>query len=316
MPQSRRDILQKITFGNTAHAGLWLDKFHDAAQNNDAKRSLVEQVSKINSSPYPAFFKRWQHSLEQAGAKIRSAEVQGRLAINLGTEAVLETSIALHHTYGVPYIPGSALKGLAAHYAVNHLVKADWGMESDAHKILFGDAMNAGYVIFFDALYVPDSGINRQALLPDVITVHHPQYYQAGQMPPSDWDSPTPIPFLSATGKYLIALKGPGSWVKKAFDILKFALEEDGIGAKTSSGYGKMKLEEDHTPDELIWLKGEVRSYSPQSGRGKIVDGESREYSFTRDALLKGWSPPRGQKVEFAIVEGQYLVREIKIRYS
>jgi CRISPR-associated protein Cmr6 len=74
----------------------------------------------------------------------------------------------------------------------------------------------------------------------DVITVHHPEYYRGENLPPADWDNPNPVPFLSATGSYLVALHGPESWVEAAFKILQLALAEEGIGAKTSSGYGRM----------------------------------------------------------------------------
>ena len=85
------------------------------------------------------------------------------------------------------------------------------------------------------------------ALYQDVITVHHPNYYQKKDILPSYWESPTPIPFLSATGAYLIALAAPNLehgelWVEKTFEILEHALKEMGIGAKTSSGYGRMSF--------------------------------------------------------------------------
>ena len=60
---------------------------------------------------YPKFFQRWQDALVQIGAVSKHAKVQGRLSIGLGAEGVLETAITLHHTYGVPYIPGSASRG-------------------------------------------------------------------------------------------------------------------------------------------------------------------------------------------------------------
>jgi CRISPR-associated protein Cmr6 len=162
------------------------------------------------------------------------------MAIGLGEESVLETSVALHHTYGVPYIPGSALKGLAASFARQHLGN-DWQANSRAYVTVFGDTQTAGYITFFDALPLPNSG----ALLhTDIITVHHEKYYQNDRTaPPADWDDPNPVPFLSATGKYLIALSGPSEWVRATFDILKHALVHTGIGAKTSSGYGRLKLE-------------------------------------------------------------------------
>jgi CRISPR-associated protein Cmr6 len=39
-----------------------------------------------------------------------------RMVIGLGGENVLEAGLSLHHTYGTPLLPGTALKGLASHY--------------------------------------------------------------------------------------------------------------------------------------------------------------------------------------------------------
>ena len=128
----------------------------------------------------------------------------------------------------------------------------------EAYKIVFGDTNDAGYITFFDALYVPETGYQKQPLHPDVITVHHPKYYQ-GTTPPADWDSPTPIQFLSATGSYLIALAAPEleeekKWINATFKILEEALKIMGIGAKTSSGYGRMEVEQTSVPTERIHL--------------------------------------------------------------
>jgi len=98
-------------------------------------------------------------------------------------------------------------------------------------------------VTFFDALYVPRSAPQDRPLVLDVVAVHHPEYYRGEDSPPADWDSPTPVPFVSTRGKFLVALVGPDEWVKAAFQILALALKEAGIGAKTSSGYGRMELE-------------------------------------------------------------------------
>ncbi len=244
MAPTRRKQLENISRPDpSAHAGLWLDKYM-GSDATDGKRQLVDEVAQIKVSPlYGRFYERWKRSLEELGAQCREARCQGRLAINLGAEGVLETSIALHRTYGVPYIPGSALKGLAAHYAANRLDEAHWGRGCPAFKILFGNPTSAGYVHFYDALYVPDSASKNPPLWADVITVHHPKYYQGDiNSPPADWDSPTPIPFLTASGSFLIALSGPAQWVQAAFEILGHALRDVGIGAKTSSGYGRMEL--------------------------------------------------------------------------
>lgn len=240
-----------------SHAGLWLDKYLSTPDKTEinAKRDLVKCAAEINTSDplYAAFYKRWEQMLQAKGITPRKAKVKGRMVVGLGAESVLETSVALHRTYGVPYIPGSALKGLAAAYAHQRLTDPEWRKATEktpigkAHQILFGDTTTAGYVTFYDALYIPpDTGYDKKALHPDVITVHHPKYYQGGQAAPADWDSPTPIPFLSATGSYLIALStspGAEAWLERAYEILGLALAEMGIGAKTSSGYGRMELE-------------------------------------------------------------------------
>jgi len=247
MSNSCRSRLQGARVSATTHAGLWLDKYIPGYEMLDAgkpEKLLVDTVAGISTpAVYEKYYQRWAASLKQIGVVGKKAHVQGRLSIGLGGESVLETAISLHRTYGVPYIPGSALKGLAASYARNRLAESNWGKGSKYYPVMFGDTANAGYLTFFDALYVPGTGHNNgQALWPDVITVHHPEYYQ-GDKPPADWDSPTPIPFLSATGDYLIAIGGDVAWAEKAFEILAWALAEVGIGAKTSSGYGRMEIE-------------------------------------------------------------------------
>lgn len=47
-----------------------------------------------------------------------------RLIVGLGSTSVLETSIKLHHIYGVPYIPSSAVKGTLRAYKM--WVLSDW----------------------------------------------------------------------------------------------------------------------------------------------------------------------------------------------
>lgn len=46
------------------------------------------------------------------------ANLEGRLAIGLGQTTVFETGLTLHHLYGVPIIPGSAVKGVTRAYAL------------------------------------------------------------------------------------------------------------------------------------------------------------------------------------------------------
>ncbi|MFZ1238846.1 MAG: type III-B CRISPR module RAMP protein Cmr6 [Anaerolineae bacterium] len=325
---SRRNEVAGYTARQAQHAGLWLDKYFGASTPENAesavkKAQLVSDVAGIATpSDYSEFFDRWKAALTQAGVvekNMREAEVVARLAVGLGGEAVLETAITLHRTYGVPYIPGSALKGLASSYADKRLEGETWRKkDGKAHHILFGNTKTAGYVTFFDALYVPGSGAKNggrsQALWPDVITVHHPDYYGGKNSAPADWDSPTPVPFLTATGKYLIAIGGPPAWVEKAFEILANALAEEGIGAKTSSGYGRMRIEGISVMVET--KPGEANaSASPQrvetaTRRGIVLridaskGGTVRENTTEQEfhfavRVIEGDFPGRGKPVHF-----------------
>jgi len=113
-----------------------------------------------------------------------------------------------------------------------------------------------------------------------VITVHHPDYYQ-GANSPADWDNPTPVPFLSATGDYLIALAGEDGLVQKAFAILGLALREEGVGAKTSSGYGRMEVQ------GMQASQGDPGQQKTKTGR---KPGEP--YVVARKRLLHETPPP------------------------
>ena len=256
---SRRKQLSGEKFNVEVNASLWLDKFIIGQDENiepKPKQTLIndEMAKTITPDIYKNFYTRWKDSLTAIGAKFKNFKVEGRMVIGLGAESVSETSIALHRTYGVPFIAGSALKGLAASYA-HKCLGDDWERETKAtkpgkaHNFVFGSQDSAGFIHFHDALLIPET---RNPLHADIMTVHHSDYYgdktdgQGNRLPPADWDNPVPIPFLSATGSYLIAIssvEGAEDWIKFVFAILEKALQEEGIGAKTSSGYGRGSFE-------------------------------------------------------------------------
>lgn len=303
------------------NASLWLDKYIEDATNDEEKRikndedkprvKLVNQVVRIKEPAiYKTYFeKTWQSHLHQFGAKCRKAKVKNRLAINLGSESVLETNISLHRIFGVPFIPGSSLKGMTAAF-IRHY--GEWKKDNKFYITVFGDQENAGFITFYDALYVPESGFNKKALYVDVMTTHHQGYYgekkENNQMlPPADWDSPNPVPFISATGEYIIALsasEGCEDWINLTFDILGFALAHEGIGAKTSSGYGRLKLQDENgnygnkyetsTSDQSSTSSSNENSDSPTqpiSGSERIVHSFMQRINALRDNEIAGRIP-------------------------
>lgn len=345
---TRRAALRDLR--RAEHTGLWLDKFlenqdrktpgatDDASDKDTARHQLMADATRIPLPPgYRNFFARWEATLpELPGVVHRYAHAAGRVIVGLGGETPSETAITLHHTFGVPYLPGSALKGLTAFYARNYLEDAEWRLHADgkagkAYRTLFGDTTRAGCVTFYDAYYVPDSGKNGKLLYTDTITVHHQDYYQGKGKPPADWDKPTPVPFVSATGVYLVALGGvDAAWVDAGLTILGMALTELGIGAKTSSGYGRMWLDASPTatrapsaapPAATTQQVGPSAALPPATGgarqRGKIVNVKGRfafiqpdrggATIFVHESALQAQDLPlrEGQIVEYAVGKGQ-----------
>jgi len=256
------------------HPGLLLQRYlcEDATGedgNREEKRAILQAAinAALNEEVralYRIAFDRWSASLPSDPAPVDLATT-GRLIVGLGSENVLETGIRLHHTYGMPILPGSALKGLAAHYCdqvwgpTDKKFKKPTKTEDEAyrkflhgkgpkpednfHQLLFGTTDDGGCVTFHDAWLTPES---QKPLVLDVMTPHHPKWLD-GSVPPTDFDSPTPVPYLSVTGQFRVAVSwhGPASdkaknWTELALSLLKDALKDWGVGAKTSSGYGRL----------------------------------------------------------------------------
>ena len=175
---------------------------------------------------------------------LAEARVKGRMIVGLGAESILETGITLNHTYGVPYLPGSVAERPRRVVAHKRLEDEDWRKGTGAsHRVLFGDQESSGHVTFHDALWIPESADQLPFDL-DVMTVHYPKYYQGEPIAPSGIESPNPVAYLTTHGRFLLAVSGPEVWATAALDILQEALLEEGLGAKTAAGYGRMDLPE------------------------------------------------------------------------
>jgi CRISPR-associated protein Cmr6 len=234
---------------NGSHAGLILARYLPYAKKDDEKPtnrkavySQAQDAVKVSKTIYQLAFERWQAALKDV-AEMRTFAVDNRMIVGLGTANVLEAGITLHQTYGVPYIPGSALKGLAAH----HVLEKE-NVNAKKRDLIFGKTDESGMVQFYDAWIEPDS-LN-DCLLPDIMTPHHSSYYEnKNETPPSEFDSPTPIQFLSVTGTFCVALSVDDQsergkqWLDFVWKLLGEALEQKGIGGKTNSGYGFGELE-------------------------------------------------------------------------
>lgn len=252
--------------GPDDNTGLWLDKLvyrkRDGWELTAGARSFaLGQLChpRLAAAGADALARR-REALRAEGVpvvEIRAA-VNGRLLVDYGRANALETTVSFHPVWGVPRIPGSALKGVCRAALEREIASGDAAEITPAElEDIFGTAVDvkparAGQVAFHDGL--PEGGAFELAL--DVLTPHHSSYYRSkGAEPPGDWESPIPHTFVTVVSTtfvfHLSACRRDGArpsesekevWqrlIDLACSGIRSALELDGVGAKTSAGYGR-----------------------------------------------------------------------------
>ena len=229
--------------------GLLLHKYppqatlQSGAQKNQWLRTILSNEI-IDADLSMQVYRRWHAITVASGAQHFHAKTDWRLAQGTGNETVLETDLTLHPLYGLPIISGSALKGLCRNYVTGEISEhASKNIEDDDETIqrIFGSSDQSGTVVFFDAL--PVEGKATFAL--DIINVHYPDYYNRGKAPIND-QRPNPVLFLTVEDTVFAFALAPHNLkrVEQREDVtiaskwLQEALQEWGIGGKTSAGYG------------------------------------------------------------------------------
>jgi CRISPR-associated protein Cmr6 len=201
-------------------------------QERDVKKenkvTALQQACALNTSDKQlgkAFFQRQSQTFDN----IPSAQGH-RLLTNatapfttgLGNEHPLENGFAFLNPYGLPYLPGSGIKGVIRQ-AANELASGEWDdsdwtrdqrhevqdlngqhlFDASDLDVLFGsEALDGenhlrGVISFWDV--IPQ--IEGNKLMVEIMTPHQGHYYQqkeaAGSASPHDSGSPIPISFLT-----------------------------------------------------------------------------------------------------------------------
>ena len=248
------------------NAGLWYDKFCNSWENAKfQKEKWIKTVTNRHCGDNDELKRQWDRRWKMVGklgGHNLCLKTDGPFVTGLGREHPVENGFLWHHTLGVPYLPGSSVKGMVRAWI------EQWADEKDKEKReeiarIFGpkqptEQPQVGEVVFLDA--IPLSSVPLKA---EVMTPHYGKYYQEGETP-GDWISPVPIPFLAvkeATFHFAIVprqpcLEAPGesgelrggdrrSDCEIVIDWLKDALKWIGAGAKTAVGYGRMSCDKD-----------------------------------------------------------------------
>ncbi len=237
-----------------------------------------------------------------AGATSFKAKLEGNLIVNQAGGILENAGMCLHPHFGAPYIPGSAVKGVARHAAW-----CEWNAETDASRKLqiakdiatiFGyptgddgldeylkkaahfakDTSQSGSVCFFAA--VPETNAD---LLVDILTPH------GG----NDWTEPVPsqFPAVKKGATFVFALASTRgrdkSLCDKAVRYLKVGLTVHGIGAKTCAGYGSFSVEGAVVVTPRRTYK--LALASPAFFRGADSDSEGLLRESSLRGLMRWW---------------------------
>jgi len=258
--------------------GLIFDRFvPDWSRQSTLKKDGLEAVrraaERVDKQLLREWNTRWQACAKAANGEPFGLTTDWRLIAGLGRKGSLEVGFTFHR-YGFPILPGSSVKGVARAWALLQIAEKvgttelkeldgilsadgdkerkkyeDWkaGQPAEVQKLaddfrtVFGTTAAAGQAIFFDAIPA-----RKPTLELDIMNPHYPKYY-SGEEPPTDWQSPVPVYFLTvaANTEFRFAVGWRGALDEEGRRLRNLAqtwliegLTQLGAGAKTSAGYG------------------------------------------------------------------------------
>lgn len=300
------------------NAGLWYDKFVDLEYEPGSapkleKQQWLKSIVEVAQEAWDAIaldeaIQRQAIMAHALGGLVLRFRNASRFVTGLGRTHPVENGFAWHHALGMPYLPGSGLKGvLRAWMRMNGgSGQQDW----------FGERGRAGDIVFLDLLPV-----RPPVLCVEIMTPHYaPYYHQNPDDPqaPGDWFLPTPIPFLAVEHSQLwqcalIPRPGAGSWDNGLRNDLRRhlanALSWLGAGAKTAVGYGRFEFLEDATRE----LEAELAAARETARRAARLARELSRLSplaaeFHRQRLEGAWDTDKNAFAQSAMY-GDWISR-------
>lgn len=262
-------------------------------------------------------------------AVVAIGQLEGRLAINLADSLIQNAGISLDRLFGLPFIAGSAVKGVCRHAALEEL-KASQGENRaklfEEFRVVFGtadnDFANGDLRPFRDLLagrlenwrgrvsFLPAYPVNNAKVVVDLTNVHYPLYYggdkrrniPAGQEGSLKEEKPLPNPFpaveTGAQFAFCLVLRSPqenAATLSAARRWLESALTIRGLGAKTASGYGWFSLQ----PAVLEQIQAEEKKAEAAAQAKSQQEAAARAAAAAEAARIADMPPSEAARNRF-----------------
>ncbi len=275
----------------------------------DHARCMEELVARQNAL---------HDALHDSGKDFIDAESTAPFTTGLGNDHPLENGFSFLNPYGLPYLPGSGVKGVVRR-AAQELANGDWGDSCGWDYELMYSANNGKKYSMIDVLfgYESKSGDQDQFrgvlsfwdvvpriknnLAVEVMTPHQTKYYQNSDKPnpPDEFSDPVPIFFLtvppgSKFGFHVVChterlqrfapdLAANDHWKQLLNKAFRHAFDWLGFGAKTAVGYGAMQLDPEAEKREQQRRKEQERIKRQKAEEKRKKEEQERKEKAARE---------------------------------
>lgn len=278
-------------------------KFYDKSVKDGKQREITAAVKLHNAKDGDFHCTVFE---PQGACKPLVATLRSRLIINQAGGILENAGISIHPHFGAPFLPGSAVKGIARHAAWQEWCKATFDRKAEIAEEIAetfgyptGDAaldaalasernerklkMRSGSISFLAAVPCDEAGNPAKATLAvDILTPHK-----------NDWTEPVPkaFPVVEKGTRFRFSLApirslGGERHLDRARNWLAAGLVQNGMGAKTGAGYGAFTVEGVQATPSRIY---DLSLVSPAFLRGADVDSEGRLREASLRGVLRYW---------------------------
>mgnify|MGYP000661816365 CR=1 FL=1 len=270
------------------------------------------------------------HQLESAypgHIVIFEATLGGRLMVNIAGGVIENAGICLDRCFGLPFIPGSAVKGIARLQALWEIKEAapaergkllnlamaifgygkvnirdngDWTWAAGREMVDEGTAALEAAEFKGCACFLPAYPTTPPTIVADMVNPHYPKYYRGKRTRATDDESPIPnyFPAVEAGCSFgfavLLNRVPAGFTASQLLDAVRGwierAITQKGLGAKIAAGYGWFEL---GGKQEISYAAGAIETSTAHL---------KEEVPLTpADKLIAKWSGKLRQSGNFAV---------------